>query len=157
MASVGRQTGLWLQPLDGAAPRLLSSGEGVGYPLWSPDSKSIAFFANGKLQRADLPAGAPFTIYEVDASMRGGGTWSNDGFILFGTMGTGLFKVPVSGGPPSRLATRDPFVMMPQVLPGGRFLYYTTPAPKARAWSPAHSINPVNAFHRFSDLLGSIQ
>jgi Tol biopolymer transport system component len=68
VASVARQAGLWIQALDGAAHRLLAGGEGAGYPFWAPDSKSVAFFANGKLQRIDLPGGAPYTVCEVDAS-----------------------------------------------------------------------------------------
>lgn len=126
VASVAGQAGLWIQSLDGAASRLLSGGLGAGYPFWSPDSKSLAFFANGKLQRVDLPGGAPFTICEVDASLRGSGTWSNDGRILLGTMGTGLFQVSASGGTPSRMPIPAPFVLMPQVIPGGRVLYFAT-------------------------------
>lgn len=77
VASVGGQAGLWIQSLDGAASRLLSGGDGAGYPFWSPDSKSLAFFANSKLQRVDLPGGAPLTICEVDASLRGSERWTH--------------------------------------------------------------------------------
>lgn len=127
VASVARQAGLWIQPLDGAKPRLLAGGEGAGYPFWAPDSKSVAFFANGKLQRIDLPGGAPYPICEVDASVRGG-SWSNDGYILLGTQSTGLFRVPASGGVPSRLPSSTALTLMPQLLPGGRVLYFASGA-----------------------------
>ena len=128
VASVARQAGLWLHSLDGAAPRLLAGGDNAGYPFWAPDSRSVAFFANGKLQRIDLPGGALYTVCDVDASLRGGGTWTNDGYILLGTMGTGLFRVPESGGTPSRLPSTASFTLMPQVLPGGSVLYFSAGA-----------------------------
>jgi serine/threonine protein kinase/Tol biopolymer transport system component len=124
VASVANQAGLWIQSFDGAAPRLLAGGDNAGYPFWSPDSKSVAFFANGKLQRIDLPGSAPYTICEVDASLHGGGSWTNDGYILLGTMGAGLFRVPASGGVPSRISSKGFFTLMPQVLPDGRVLYF---------------------------------
>jgi Tol biopolymer transport system component/predicted Ser/Thr protein kinase len=128
VASVARQAGLWVQSLDGAAARLLPGSEEAAFPFWSPDSKSLAFFANGKLQRIDLPVGAPLTICDVDASQRGGGAWSNDGYILLGSSATGLFRVPVSGGTPSRLPSSPLAALMPQVLPGGRVLSFALSA-----------------------------
>ena len=44
---------LWVRPLDGTTARLLLGTEDAGMPLWSPDSKSIGFFAQGKLERVD--------------------------------------------------------------------------------------------------------
>jgi DNA-binding winged helix-turn-helix (wHTH) protein len=45
---------LWVRPLDGATARALAGTEDAGSPFWSPDSKSVAFFAHGKLQRVYL-------------------------------------------------------------------------------------------------------
>ena len=131
VASVDRRAGLWLQSLDGAVARLIAGGEGAGYPFWAPDGKSVAFFAGGKLQRIDLPGGTPYTICEVDASPRGGASWSSDGYILLGTMDAGLYRVPASGGIPSKLGSRATFAMMPQMLPGRKVLYFeATPKPE---------------------------
>ncbi len=124
VASVARQVGLWIESLDGAA-RFVFGTEGAASPFWSPDSKSVAFFVNGKLQRVDLPGGTPFTICEVDASSRAGGTWSKEGYILLGSMGSGLLKVAASGGTVTRIPNQPPVVIMPQVLPRGRVLYHT--------------------------------
>ncbi len=77
---------LWLRPLDSLAARPLPGTEGGNFPFWSPDSKSIAFFANGKLQRADIAGGAPLVLCDATG---GGGDWSRDGVILFSSMAYG--------------------------------------------------------------------
>jgi Tol biopolymer transport system component/predicted Ser/Thr protein kinase len=126
VAAANGKTGLWVRPLDGTTARLIAGSEGAAYPFWSPDSRSVAFFAAGKLQRADLAGGAPLAI--CSTSQARGAAWSSDGQIIFGTLATGLFRVPASGGAPTVLTTLDAGRgerdhRWPQVLPGGRFLY----------------------------------
>jgi Tol biopolymer transport system component/DNA-binding winged helix-turn-helix (wHTH) protein len=118
---------LWVQPLDGATARVLAGTEEAGLPFWSPDSEAVAFFAHGKLQRVYLAGGAPQTI--CDMGQARGGSWSDNGRILFGGWNSGLFQVAASGGQPSSLTTLDAargevFHYWPQILPGGRFLYF---------------------------------
>ena len=48
------KTALWVRPLDSITARPLAGTEDAGLPFWSPDSKSIAFFAGGKLQRVEF-------------------------------------------------------------------------------------------------------
>ena len=55
--------------------------EGATYPFWSPDSRSIGFFAGGALKRLDLGGGAPQTLAPAIAGR--GGTWNADGVIVF--------------------------------------------------------------------------
>ena len=87
---------LWLRPLDKTTAQPLAGTEGASYPFWSPDSRSVGFFADGKLKRIDLGGGSPQAL--TDATARGG-TWSADGVILFArTIGGPLFRVPASGG-----------------------------------------------------------
>ena len=50
---------LWLRPLDQTEARPLAGTEGATSPFWSPDSRSIGFFAAGKLLRLDVAGGAP--------------------------------------------------------------------------------------------------
>src|SRR5262249_51681706 len=45
---------LWLRPLASATPQPLSGTEGASYPFWSPDRKSIGFFANNQMKRLDI-------------------------------------------------------------------------------------------------------
>jgi Tol biopolymer transport system component/predicted Ser/Thr protein kinase len=128
VASVNGKTGLWLRPLDGTAARRVPGTEGAGFPFWSPDSKSIGLFVGGKMQRVDLGGEAPVPI--CDGIQMRGGAWGSDGYILFGTLTSGLFRVSASGGMPSPVTTLDTArgevaLSWPQLLPGGRFLYWT--------------------------------
>ena len=82
----------------------LDGTEGAAYPFWSPDSKSVAFFASGKLKRLDVPRGAAQTI--CDATGGRGGTWNDDGVILFSPSSkNGLYRVPAGGGVPAEVTS----------------------------------------------------
>jgi Tol biopolymer transport system component len=125
VASVNGKTGLWVRALDDRTARLLPGTEGAGSPFWSPDSKSIAFSAVGKLLRADLAGGSPVTICCEGLATRGA-VWSDDGQIVLGSQG--LFRVSASGGTPSPLTHVDVsrgelYHWFPQILPRGRLLY----------------------------------
>jgi Tol biopolymer transport system component/tRNA A-37 threonylcarbamoyl transferase component Bud32 len=126
VAAVNGKIGLWVRALDETTARLLPGTEGASRPSWSPDSKSIAFSAAGRLQRTDLH-GPPVTISDVDATR--GAAWGGDGQIVFGSVAGGLFRVRVSGGAPSPATRADvshgeASHRFPQILPGGRFLYW---------------------------------
>jgi Tol biopolymer transport system component len=128
VASGEGKNGLWVRPLDGTVARLLVAAGDIVFPFWSPDGKSIGFFAGGKLQRVDLAVGSPFIICDVVGLARGA-SWSSDGLIIYATLGPGgLFQVRASGGAPSPLTILDAsrgegFHVWPQVLPGGRFFF----------------------------------
>jgi Tol biopolymer transport system component/tRNA A-37 threonylcarbamoyl transferase component Bud32 len=127
VATLGERSGLWVRTIDGTVVRPLLGTEGAYSPFWSPDSKSIAFFAEGKLRRIDLASPAPTTICDTVVPGRGG-AWTNDGRILFSVLASPLLQVPASGGMPTALTKFDPSNgdaahYWPQVLPGGNFLY----------------------------------
>ncbi|HEV2198794.1 MAG TPA: protein kinase [Bryobacteraceae bacterium] len=129
VASVNGTTALWVRPLDGTAARLLPGTEGAAEPFWSPDSKTVAFLAAGKLQRVDLAGGTPLTICGLPGQTLGG-AWSEEGYIIVGTLSSGLFRVRAAGGTPSPLTELDTSRnevshRWPRVLPGSRFLYLT--------------------------------
>jgi eukaryotic-like serine/threonine-protein kinase len=63
----GKST-LWVRDLDALTFRILPGTEGGRNPFWSPDSKAVAFFADGKLKRIDVMGGPPFTICECNGA-----------------------------------------------------------------------------------------
>ena len=48
---------LWVRALDALDARPIRDTEGGLYPFWSPDSQSIAFFAQGKLKKVAIDSG----------------------------------------------------------------------------------------------------
>jgi Tol biopolymer transport system component len=124
----GRQL-LWIRPLNSLAARPLPDTEGGVFPFWSPDSRSIGFFAQGKLKKIQIAGGPPQTL--CDAVQPRGGTWGRANVIVF-SAGNGheLNRVPAGGG----VATAIPADginqerAQPFFLPDARqFLYYGRP------------------------------
>jgi hypothetical protein len=89
---------LWLRSVDSTNIHPLAGTEGAAHPFWSPDSHSIGFFADRKLKRINDNGGDLRTLCDVNISPRGG-SWSEDGVILF-TPGTidPLYRVSANGG-----------------------------------------------------------
>jgi tRNA A-37 threonylcarbamoyl transferase component Bud32 len=143
VAAISGKTGLWVRALDDRTAHLLPGTERARDPIWSPDSKFIAFWAAGKLQRMDVTGGPPLPI--CDANEMRGSAWSGNGQIVFGQAAGGLFQVPELGGMPSPLTRLDvsrgeSSHRFPQILPGGRFLYW------AQAGQPENTGVYVAAF-----------
>ncbi len=89
---------LWLRPLDAGEARPLAGTEDATDPFWSPDSRNVAFFARGALQRVGLNGGASQVLSPAGINTRGG-SWSSSGVILFNPENvSGLMRVPESGG-----------------------------------------------------------
>ena len=101
----GRQS-LWLRPLDSLDAKPLAGTENGIQPFWSSDSRSVGFYAGGKLKKIDVSGGPAQTL--CDARQAGGGAWSRDGIIVFvRNPGEGLYRVPATGGTPAPLTTLD--------------------------------------------------
>jgi len=120
---------LWVRPLDTATAQPLPGTDGASYPFWSPDSRSLGFFAGGRLKRIDIGGGQPQIL--TNAAGGRGGTWSRDDVILFavGFSNAPLLRVSASGGPTApvtRLLPRQTNHRFPQFLPDGRrFLFFS--------------------------------
>jgi len=119
---------VWLRPISGLEARVVPGTEGALSVFWSPDGRSLAFFAGGKLKRIDLPGGAAVPVCDVPA-LSAFGTWSTDGTILFASfVGDAIFSVSSAGGSPEAIVrpdrARGERVVWPSFLPDGkRFLY----------------------------------
>jgi Tol biopolymer transport system component len=95
-AASGRSQ-LFLRALDRTDTVPLGGTDGATYPFWSPDAKSIGFFAHNELRRLDLADSKVRKL--ADAPIGRGGTWNAAGTILFCPAGSGtLARIPASGG-----------------------------------------------------------
>ncbi|MGB7585517.1 MAG: protein kinase, partial [Terriglobales bacterium] len=118
---------LWVRPLNSAVAQPMSGTEGATYPFWSPDSRYVAFFASGKLNKLDASGGPPQAL--CDAPSGRGGTWGTTGTIVFApdTI-TGLARVDAAGGTRVPMTTPDAKETShrwPDFLPdGNHFLYF---------------------------------
>jgi len=100
-----RKNVVWLYEVGSQEARTLPGTEGGNFPFWSPDGKSLGFFADGKLKKLNVAGGPVQTL--CDARSGRGGTWNKDGVILFtpsGQMTGGLQRIPDSGGVPIPIA-----------------------------------------------------
>ena len=127
---IGGLDQVWVRSLDDLAARALPGTESAfGWrPFWSPDSRSLAFFANGKLKRVDLAGGAPQVL--GDATDPRGGTWSEQNVIVFAPNPDGpLLRVSALGGPVSPATTLRPPETghrFPVFLPDARHFFFAS-------------------------------
>ena len=94
----GSGTRLFVRALDRLEASAVAGTEGAKQPFWSPDSRSLGYFANGSLMKVALASGAPVRI--CDAPEARGGTWSRSGVIVFtpAMIDTALARVSAAGG-----------------------------------------------------------
>jgi Tol biopolymer transport system component len=120
---------LYLRDLNSFEPRAVAGSSGPYQPFFSPDGKWVAFFAQGQLQKAEVSGGAPIRLAEAPFGV--GGTWTEDNTIIYAaSLGSGLLRIPVSGGTPESLTNPDGAAngyahVFPQALPGGRSVLFT--------------------------------
>ena len=163
---------LYLRSLDDFAARAVAGSAGAQYPFFSPDGRTIAFFAGGKLRRASVAGGAAIDL--ASAPMPWGGTWDSEGRIVFTTgLGSGLWRVPADGGVSEQLTKPDGAAhgyahVFPQRLPGtrdllfgfwGQTFYCARLSAEDRTWrevtTPARGMAAVHLFTASGHLLRS--
>ncbi len=126
----GAANSLWIRSLVDGRTQALAGTAGARFPFWSPDSRSIGFFAGGKLKIMESSGGSPTTL--CDAIDARGGAWSQDGVILFTPLPqTGIYRIAASGGTPVQITRIDESLhtthRWPAFLPDGKhFLYLAT-------------------------------
>lgn len=124
---------LGVKALDSAEAHVLAGTEGASQPFWSPDSRFLGFFADGKLKRIGRD-NAPAQVLTIVGTYTAGGAWSPKGVILFANLRSGLFSVSDSGGTATPVTALDPSAQevahrWPQFLPDGEhFLFFKSSA-----------------------------
>ena len=124
VAHADAKDSLWVRRLDTLTSQALAGTYGADHPFWSPDSRFLAFFADGKLKKIDTAGGPPVTLCETDPPGNArGGTWSKNDVILFApNPRTGLLRIPASGGDATPVVAPGRF---PWFLPDGHHFLYT--------------------------------
>ena len=128
VAALDGQPHLWIRRLDTVEPQPVPMTGGAESPFWSPNSRSLAFYADGWLKRVDLDGGLlrPLTR----SAGGGGGAWNRDGALLFVlSPGSAIFRTSADDGgkpmPVTRLETGHASHSHPRFLPDRQhFLYY---------------------------------
>ena len=137
-AGTDGQARLYVRNLDDLEPKALPGTEGADAPFFSPDGRSVGFFAEKKLKRVDLAGGPAREL--ADAPDHRGGSWGSQNLIVFAPEGGGrIFRVPASGGDATPVTALDPGTQetshrWPRFLPDGkRFLFMSRkPSPPGR-------------------------
>ena len=112
----------------GHCPELISP-----HPFWSPDSRSIGYFADLRLKRLDIDGGTVQPLARIEVGF--GGTWTRDGVIFFSSgparpsFGSRDRRRGGAGHASEASQTGHRF---PHILPDGRhLLYYVTGTPES--------------------------
>jgi Tol biopolymer transport system component len=120
-----------IRRIDSPAAQPLAGTEGVSSMFWSPDSRLLGFFVNGKLMKIDVAGGPPTTVCDVPGNVAGG-TWNQEGTIVYSAASTAnyvLWKVPAGGGTattvwPENAKDAGVSKIRPSFLPDGRHFLY---------------------------------
>jgi Tol biopolymer transport system component len=102
---------LWVRSLDAPDARMLPGTDQAFIPFWRPDSAEIGFFSLDGQLKAVSPGGGPVRVL-CNVADPLGGTWNQDGVILFSTAATsvstqtsvpvaGLHRISAAGGVPT--------------------------------------------------------
>ena len=135
VAAVDGQPHVWVRSLDSVVSRPLTGTAGASLPFWSPDSGSVAFYADGSLKRIDLAGGL---VRVLGKALFGfGGAWNRDGAILMvQSPASPILRTSADGTTPVEITRLDGKQMghaQPHFLPDERhFLYFVQGTPDVR-------------------------
>jgi hypothetical protein len=117
---------LFVRPLNAATAKPLHGTDGGKFPFWSPDGKSIGFFADQQLKRLDIAGGPPTSL--APAADARGGTWAGDNILFTPYIYSPIYRVPALGGTPVAVTTLDPALhtthRWPRFLPDSKHFLY---------------------------------
>src|SRR5262249_15815443 len=116
------KTMLFLRPMNMATAKPLAGTENGKFPFWSPDGKSVAFFADRQLKRVDIAGGPPLILAPADDGR--GGTWAGETVLFAPYIYGGVWRVPAAGGKAEQVTTPDATLhtthRWPRFLPDGK-------------------------------------
>ncbi len=130
---------LWLRRMESPEVIPLPGTEAAEAPFWSPDSRQVAFFTEGRtISKISVSSGPPQIFANLPPGLSFGsdvqGAWSPEGVILIGRSGGAIYQVTAAGGEPRQLLKLDQSrgeqsQLSPRFLPDGRHFLYNSVAP----------------------------
>jgi serine/threonine-protein kinase len=138
---------IYVRALSELQARPLAGTDGGSQPFFSPDSRWVGYFADGKLMKVPVDGGPSQAL--ADASDPRGGSWGSDGHIVFTPdrfSGTPLWRVPAEGGaaqPFTTLENRETIHVFPQVLTGAAAVVYTSSTTPGAYQNSAIVVQPL--------------
>ncbi|MFN8060403.1 MAG: protein kinase [Vicinamibacterales bacterium] len=145
----GRES-LFVRRLDSLASLNLPGTENATFPFWSPDGRSLAFFADEKLKSIDVASG---TVRVLCPATHGvGGSWSPSGEIAFVTALGPIHLLSAVGGDPSipwLLTEGEVGQFHPQFLADGRLAFWRlgVGAFIGRTGDPESALSRTDSYH----------
>jgi len=121
---------LYHRDMNSASTVAINGSDGAVNPAFSPDGRSLAFYAAGKLKKIALDGGTPVVIAEGIAYPKGL-SWGTDHNIYYGpSFSSGIFRVSDGGGTPQGVtklqADKGELAdFSPDLLPDGKTLLFT--------------------------------
>lgn len=138
----GASQALYVRRLDRLGVERLPRTEGANSPFFSPDSRWIGYFANGRLRKVPALGGSPLDICNTGAECRGAAWNHHDEIVFAPTPASGLARVSAEGGRPQPLTVLD-FTggerthRWPAVLSNGRDVLFTVARAGVAAFTEA--------------------
>ena len=126
VASENGVSRLFTRRFDQFEPVVIPESEGASFPFFSPNGEWIAFFRQGKLEKAPTSGGVPIVIAEVPTFF--GATWTPQDVIVVAIPNYGLATVSANGGSVQKvsIASKDIFYPEgPTWLAGGEWIAFT--------------------------------
>jgi Tol biopolymer transport system component len=125
---------LWVRSLSDPSAVMLPGTEGAAAPFWSPDSRFIAFFSDGKVKKINSSGGPPVTLCEARGDYPSG-SWGSQHSILFAAATQQFISLVADGGGAPSVALKtdasrqERAVRAPSFLPDGRHFLYLAASP----------------------------
>jgi dipeptidyl aminopeptidase/acylaminoacyl peptidase/predicted Ser/Thr protein kinase len=128
---------LWVRSFAESAAVALPGTEGAAAPFWSPDSRFVAFFSDGRLEKINASGGPPMTLCEARGDYPSG-SWGSRHSILFAAATQQFISlVADGGGAPGVVLKADASrqeraVRAPSFLPDGLHFLYLAASPSEK-------------------------
>jgi eukaryotic-like serine/threonine-protein kinase len=122
-------TQLFVRPMNGTDATPVPGTANASNPVFSPDSRWVAFFADGQFKKVLASGGPPINLCEAPVGV--GASWAADDTIIFApATGSGLSQVSAGGGRPRPITSLDSqrgefSHRWPELLPDGKTVLYT--------------------------------